>query len=281
MTSIQAIMTLVRVKHWVKNIFVFLPAFFALRVDYLLTPSLYLLFISFCLVASSVYLFNDLMDLEADRQHPQNRYRPLASGQIPPNQAKIGLFGLLLLALLSFYWIPNAWPFLLAYLILNIAYSLVLKKIPLVNVSCIALGFLLRIYAGGAVVEIPISQWMIVVVFLLTLSIALAKKRSNILLLGIDSSPMLDLYNSSMLIGFSATFAAYVFYCLDEATIARMQSPSLYLTALFVFFGILRYLQLIFVQQKMEDPTTLFWTDRPMQIILFFWITTFAYLIYG
>ena len=277
----QAFWTLIRVKHWVKNLFVFLPAFFALRAELLWSPPLWKLFLSFCLASSTVYVFNDLLDIEKDRAHPLKRLRPIASGQIDSSLAKRILGFLLMLSLLSCLWLQS-WQYLLAYLALNLAYSLFLKNLPVIDVGCISLGFLLRILAGGEEVAIPISTWMILIVFLLTISIAWAKRRTDSLLIATsEQKGPVQFYGIAASIGLGLTFVAYVLYSIDPGTIARMGSDRIYYTAFFVFLGILRYLQLIFVENRTEDPTTILWQDRFLQIVLLGWMVSFAILIYG
>ncbi len=273
---------LIRGRHWVKNTFVFTPAFFAAQWSAWTDPGLWLLFLAFCTAASSVYIFNDWMDREADRLHPLKKHRPLASGAVTLPQAQLTLGLLLGATLILSFFLPHSWYYLVAYLLLNLGYSTFLKKWPIIDVSCIALGFLLRIIAGGAEVDVPISTWMVIVVFLLTVSIAWAKRRNDTLLLGPNvAQELLPFYTIATSIGLGLTLMAYLLYCIDPTTVARLQSDRIYYTAFFVFLGLLRYLQLIFTQQQSGDPTTLLWEDRFLQITLLAWMLSFAILIYG
>ncbi len=274
--------TLIRGRHWIKNAFVLSPAFFSARWSAVTDLGLWLLVLAFCSAASSVYIFNDWMDREADRQHPRKRYRPLASGAVAPRRAALVLGFLLFLTAVLAYQLPRSAPYLGAYLLLNLAYSLQLKHWPLFDVSCIALGFLLRILAGGAEVDIPISNWMITVVFLLSVSLAWAKRRNDALLRSSTESPAgVWRYTVATGIGFGLTLLAYLLYCIDPATVARLGSDRIYYTAFFVFLGLVRYLQLIFVDAHSGDPTVILWKDRFLQLVLLAWMLAFASLIYG
>jgi len=170
---------LTRIHHWVKNIAIFLPVFFAgeaLKIIYdFRIYELLEVFISFCITSSIIYVINDTIDAKKDMLHPTKCKRPIASGFFSKTEALL-IIGLLIIidAFLLLNLGNSVW-FVLAYFILNIAYSFKLKNIAIVDVTCISLGFLLRIFAGGLAGGVVVSHWMIIIIFLLSISIAFAK----------------------------------------------------------------------------------------------------------
>ena len=284
-------LALFRVQQYVKNLFVFFPLFFAgeiLEVD-LIQPTL-LAFISFCLIASAVYIFNDSRDISQDREHPVKKLRPLASGEIAINKAlqvacALVIAGMLLATQIS--W--DVAQLLMAYLIINLAYSLYLKHIPIVDVSVVALGFWLRLLVGSVVSGVSLSLWIQLMTFLLALFIALAKRRDDVLLTekdGLCTRKVVDGYNlefvglSMMLMG-SVTIVCYIMYCLSPEVQTRVGSQNLVITVVFVVIGILRYMQLTFVESKSGAPVKILFTDRFLQSVILCWISCFIYFIYG
>ena len=181
---IPAIVRLIRVKQWVKNLFLFVPIFFAgklFQVESLL--SLAMGFIAFSFVASAVYVLNDANDIESDRIHPEKCKRPLASGEIGLSLA-FGILFILLISGLSLAWMLSLEFFfvLSAYVVINIAYSFGLKHVALLDLFIIALGFLLRVIGGGILAAVPISEWLVIMVFLLAMFLALAKRRDDVVI---------------------------------------------------------------------------------------------------
>lgn len=278
---------LLRLRHWVKNGFVFIPALFAraLSVDNITT--LLLLVLTFCLAASMVYVFNDLLDAPRDRKHKTKKHRPLASGFFSKRQAIMVILSLLI----AVGWLSSlqiaAVPYLVAYLLLNVAYSLFLKYVAIVDVSIIALGFVLRILAGGAVIGVFVSQWLVTIVFLLASSLAFAKRRHDLALnqennqyearVSVYTLPFLDLALTIML---SITLLAYIIYSLSPEVMQRLNSEYIYVTSFFVFLGILRYLLLVLNPQTAGSPVQLIWRDRVLQLIILAWGLVFYWLIY-
>ena len=284
-------LALFRVQQYVKNLFVFFPLFFAgqiLEVD-LIQPTI-LAFISFCFIASAVYIFNDSRDISQDREHPFKKLRPLASGEIPIKKALqvacvLVIVGMFLATQIS--W--NVVQLLIAYLIINLAYSLYLKHIPIVDVSVVALGFWLRLLVGSVVSGVSLSLWIQLMTFLLALFIALAKRRDDVLLTendGLCTRKVVDGYNlefvglSMMLMG-SVTIVCYIMYCLSPEVQIRVGSQNLVITVVFVVIGILRYMQLTFVEFKSGAPVKILFTDRFLQSVILCWISCFIYFIYG
>lgn len=175
---------LLRVKHWVKNLFLFIPVFFAGDIFvYKNYPSLLLGFIAFCLVASAVYILNDFKDIEVDRKHPSKKERPLASGAVALKEGFILFILLLILSCgVAFYINTYFLIIVLTYFGLNIAYSLGLKHISILDILILAFGFVLRVIGGGLIVGVSVSEWLIIMVFLLAVFLGLAKRRDDILM---------------------------------------------------------------------------------------------------
>lgn len=286
---LRAIVALARVEHWVKNLFLFIPAFFAGR---LFEPAVLMRaglgFLAFCLIASAVYALNDFVDAPQDRHHPDKSRRPIAAGDLSPLQALFwmtiwGAAGLLLAALFSrtLLWIG------ISYFAINAAYTIALKHYALIDISLIALGFLLRVFAGGAATDTPISQWLMVLTFLLALILGLAKRRGEYLVetRGQTFRKSLEGYNlpfldMSMVVCSTVAIVAYLMYCFSPEVTDRMGSDRIYYTAFFVIMGILRYLQLTLVYNKTESPTRALLRDTFLQIILLAWVGSFVWLLY-
>ena len=288
--KLSTIIKLMRPQQYIKNLFIFLPLFFALKIsDTELLTNAFIAFIAFSLTASAVYVLNDYHDIEEDRQHPTKRDRPLASGAISKVQA-LGIMAVLfvagfgLMAMLSL----QAVMILLAYVIMNIAYSLYLKHIAILDVTIIAIGFVLRLFIGSVVTNIPLSMWIVVMTFLLALFMALAKRRDDVLIYldtGKKMRKVIDGYNlqfldTAMAIMASVVIVSYTIYTTSPEVVERVHSQYLYLTALFVILGIMRYLQITFVLKDSGSPTKIVFEDRFIQLTLLGWIITFAWILY-
>lgn len=246
-------------------------------------------FVSFSVSASAIYILNDYQDIEEDRQHPKKQFRPLASGVISKKSAVIlmavlFIVGVSLMGILS----KQAFGILCAYITLNIGYSFYLKHIAILDVSIIAIGFVLRLFVGSTVTEIPLSMWIVIMTFLLALFMALAKRRDDVLLFldtGKKMRKVIDGYNlqlidGSMMIMASVVIVAYILYATSPEVLQRMQSEYLYLTALFVILGIMRYLQIAFVENNSGSPTRIVLKDKFMQITILAWMLSFVWIIY-
>jgi 4-hydroxybenzoate polyprenyltransferase len=246
-------------------------------------------FIAFSLVASAIYTLNDYRDIEDDRQHPKKKNRPLASGAISKPQALVIIVilliaGFTIMALLS----KEAAGILALYVLLNIAYSINLKHIAILDIVIIAVGFVIRLFIGSTVTGVPLSTWIVVMTFLLALFLALAKRRDDVLIYldtGKKLRQAIDGYSLqfldiSMSIMASVVIVAYISYSTSEEVIERMQNNFLYLTSLFVIMGIMRYLQIAFVMKESGSPTKIVLKDHFMQIILIGWALTFAWVLY-
>ncbi len=279
-----------RPHQYIKNLFIFLPLFFALKItDTALLTNAVIAFIAFSLTASAIYTLNDYHDIEEDRQHPKKKSRPLASGAISKSQAIIimavlGTAGFVLMATLSL----KAVGILAAYVIMNIAYSFYLKHVAILDVTIIAIGFVLRLFIGSAVTGIPLSMWIVIMTFLLALFMALAKRRDDVLIYldtGKKMRKVINGYNlqfldTAMAIMASVVIVAYTIYTTSAEVVERVHSEYLYLTALFVILGIMRYLQVAFVLKDSGSPTKIVLKDRFMQLTLLGWGLTFAWILY-
>jgi decaprenyl-phosphate phosphoribosyltransferase len=288
--KLASIIKLIRLHQYIKNLFIFLPLFFAMKItDTELLSNAFIAFIAFSLTASAIYILNDYHDIEEDRQHPKKKSRPLASGAISKYQAIIimsVLFvsGFSLMVLLSF----KAASVLAVYVAINIAYSFSLKHIPIVDVNIIAIGFVLRLFIGSVVTDIHLSKWIIIMTFLLALFMALAKRRDDVLIFldtGKRMRKVIDGYSlqfldTAMAIMASVVIVAYTLYTTSPEVEARLNSEYLYLTVFFVILGVLRYLKITFIHKNSGSPTRIMSTDRFMQLSLLGWAITFTWILY-
>jgi 4-hydroxybenzoate polyprenyltransferase len=291
MTS-RDVLVLLRPEHWVKNLFLFIPAFFAAR---LADPSVLLRaitgFVAFSLTASAVYILNDLADAEHDRRHPKKSKRPVASGVIGLPLALTFMVILLGISTSMAAWLgPRVLMFTVLYFLSNVAYSFLLKHIAIVDISLIGVGFLLRVFAGGAATGVAVSQWLTVLTFLLALILALAKRRGEYLIEaqqgGTTFRKSLEGYNlqfldMSIVVCSTVAIVAYLMYCFSPEVTERIGSHQIYYTAFFAVVGILRYLQLTWVYEKTESPTRALLTDTFLQLVLLGWVGCFVGLLYG
>jgi len=285
-----ALLKLMRPYQYIKNLFIFLPLFFALKItETSLLINAVVAFIAFSLTASAIYTLNDYHDIEEDRQHPKKKSRPLASGDISKSQAIVimavlGITGFGLMASLSL----KAVGILAAYVAMNVAYSFYLKHVAILDVTIIAIGFVLRLFIGSAVTGIPLSMWIVIMTFLLALFMALAKRRDDVLIYldtGKKMRKVIDGYNlqfldTAMAIMASVVIVAYTIYTTSAEVGERIHSEYLYITALFVILGIMRYLQVAFVLKDSGSPTKIVLKDRFIQVTLLGWGLTFVWILY-
>lgn len=274
---------LLRPHQYIKNLFVFAPLLFSFAFIVENVIATLVAFALFSLVASSIYILNDLMDIEEDREHPKKKDRPLASGKVSISSAKILFVFLAGLAfILAFLYSKELFIVILIYFLLNIAYSLKLKHITIVDIFIIATGFVLRLYAGAAVIETTLSMWIIIMTFLLALFLAIAKRRDDVLLAsqGKETRKNIDGYNlefvNAVMVFMSGVIVvAYILYTVSESVIERLHTEYLYLSAFFVILGIMRYMQITFVEQNSASPTKIVLKDSFLQLTIFFWLISF------
>jgi decaprenyl-phosphate phosphoribosyltransferase len=283
---------LLRPKDWAKNLFLFLPVFFGGKIfDIPRIEHLIQAFFAFCFVASTVYIVNDYRDIEDDKKHPKKRLRPLASGQVNPGAA-LAIAGLLIIAGFTLAWFADPKfrfiSILGFYFLMNMGYSLGLKNIPILDILIVAIGFSLRVKGGGYVAAIDVSPWLNLMVLLLALFMAIAKRRDDILLkleTGTDMRKAVKGYNVDFLNTMLAMFSAiiimtYIMYCVSPVTTYHLGTYHLYYTSIFVIAGLMRYLQITLVQNKAGSPTEILYKDRFIQVTLLLWVAGFAFLIY-
>jgi decaprenyl-phosphate phosphoribosyltransferase len=290
MQKLKFYLHLIRPHQYLKNGFIWLPVLFGNRIlDVPTIGRTLLAFFAFCMAASTIYIINDFLDREEDRCHPIKRNRPLASGAVSSREALcmalICLFASMGLALIT---LPGACIYLLlGYLLLNIAYSQSLKHIPIVDIVCIAMGFVLRVFMGGAAANIPISPWIVIMAFLLALFLALAKRRDDLLLLSQSNSVRraIDGYNLefiSLAMGIMASviIVAYLLYSVSPEVEAKHGTHQLYISGVWVLLGILRYLQITFVEEKSGSPTLVLIKDYLLQTVIVLWLVNIFILLY-
>lgn len=291
---IKSIILLLRPHQWLKNLFIFLPLFFD---KHLLDTAYWLpciiVFFSYSLAASAIYCFNDIWDIKADQLHPLKCKRPIASGKI----SKLSGYVIALVCLIISYTLIFASIeierkyiiFIISfYFIMNVAYCIKLKHIALIDVFIIAIGFVLRILIGGVASGIRLSQWIILMTFLLALFLAFAKRRDDVVIYedtGVRARKNVNRYNLQFMnqaisIVASITMVCYIMYTVSDEVVTRMQTSYLYVTSIFVLAGILRYLQLTIVDVKSGSPTKILIHDRFIQLCILGWIIAFFLILY-
>ena len=285
---------LLRPLQWIKNGFVFAPIFFSnhlLEWEFFLPT--FIVFLSFCMISSSIYCFNDLQDVEADRLHPKKRHRPIASGNISMKSGYvmmvlclIGAFALL--PLVRSVYTPYLYIVVAGYWLMNIAYCLRLKQIAILDVSIIAIGFVMRVLVGGLATDIWISYWLVLMTFLVTLFLAFTKRNDDYRLFEqTGQKPRVSItgYNKTFIneataIIASVTMVCYIMYTMSPEVIERMGTRYVYLTSGWVLAGLLRYLQNMIVYGLSGSPTKSLVKDHFIQICIIGWIASFFAIIY-
>ncbi len=284
---------IIRPQQWVKNLFVFIPMFFGgSLLDTADIIASIVTFIAFSLTASSVYCFNDIIDADADRRHPVKCHRPIASGAVSRTQGYVLMAATLAVGMAATQLLPQCRMEVAAvigcYYVINLAYCTWLKHHAIIDVCTIAFGFVLRIIAGGVATEIVLSQWIVLMTFLLTLFLSLAKRRDDVLRMeATGEAPRkntvrynLTFINQAITIAAAVTIVCYIMYTVSPDVVSTYRTDHLYLTSIFVIIGLLRYLQIAMVDQKSGDPTKVVLRDHITQLIIVFWGLSFLILIY-
>jgi 4-hydroxybenzoate polyprenyltransferase len=288
--TVLSLIVSVRPEQWTKNLLIFAGLLFARR---LFNPGAAaeagFAFVIFCALSGAVYVINDVLDRESDRQHPTKARRPIASGALPV-PAAAGTAAVLVVAGLGAAFELNVRFGIVAaaYLGLLALYSALLKHIVIIDVLTIAMGFVLRAIAGAVAIEVEISHWLLVCTFLLALFIALAKRRHELVLLtntATSHRPILSEYTPYLLdqmiaVVTASTLIAYVFYTISPDTQQKFGTPWLGLTIPFPLYGILRYLYLVHQREGGGSPSDLLLTDRPMLVCVVLWVLAVALIIY-
>lgn len=273
--AVRATLQLIRPGQWVKNGFVLAPLLFsgqfrqALAVTHALEATLV-----FTLASCMVYILNDLQDIAADRRHPVKRLtRPLASGALSVTFAKLLLASFAVAVIAAAALRPTLAGALGLYVALNIGYSLRLKHVPVVDLFCIAAGFVLRIYVGALAIAVPLSSWMLTTTLALALYLAAIKRREELTRSGLDGRIVLGAYSPELLDRYAliAAASAIIFYSLFVMTVR----PELELTISFVLFGLFRYWYIV-EKSGGESPTDALWRDLPLALTVVAWVALCA-----
>lgn len=286
--AIAHLIALLRPHQWIKNAFVAAPLFFSPSAVSLHAAGVVAAgVVSFCFLSSAIYIINDYMDREADRLHPKKRDRPLAARTVSTSQAA-GLLAVNLLAGLTIaaFLEPIFLSFSASYVAINLAYSLGLKRVTIIDVLIISALFVLRIYAGAVLIAVVPSPWMIVSVGLLALFLAFAKRRDD-LEIGLDDSHRASLrgYNKEYLdtatnVVLGALLISYLMYTTGDYARQKFGTDWLFITSPFVIAGVLRYLQITLVEKRSGSPTRLVMRDRFLTATILGWLVTFGLLMY-
>lgn len=282
---------LIRVKHWLKNILIFLPIFFSINIlnlNYLKISSL--AFIIFCLSSSIVYIINDIKDIEKDKNHPIKKYRPLASGKVTKNKAFIILIVLIIMNLLLMTYlyinINSVLVYLIPiiYIVINILYSFILKDIPIIDVGVIVLGFVLRVMYGGITTNIEVSKYLYLMIIFGAFFLAFGKRRNEILKNGSKSRKSLNIYNKefldkNMYVMLGLAIVSYTLWCVDKDTITRVGNDYLFWTIPLVMI-ILQLYSLNIEGNSHGDPIEVFLSDKKLIVMSIIYTIVMTILIY-
>ena len=286
---LTALLKTMRPRQWSKNVFIFAALVFDKQ---LLDPVAFLRtlagFVLFCFISSSVYIFNDLADVEADRQHPEKKNRPIASGKLSVGAAWVAGITLVLFTLGAAYFLARGFEaVLIIYFLLNIAYSKWLKHIPIIDVLVLAACFVLRVHAGVTLIQVErFSPWLYVVMTLLSLFLGFGKRRAELALLAHGAGshrkvlegytlPLLDQY---IMIVSSTTIVAYSLYTFSAPNVPK--NDSMMLTIPFVIYTLFRYLYLIEVKHAGGEPEEILLSDRPFQVAMILWAAAVLAIFY-
>ncbi len=245
--------------------------------------------IIFCLLSSAVYAFNDLLDRDKDKQHPLKKSRPIASGRVSTAQASVMVVLLMSVSLAGSWWLGRDFMFAAgAYLVLNGLYTLWFKHLVILDVMSIALGFVIRAFAGAAAIGVPASKWLLVTTLFLALFLAFGKRRHELLLLEDNATShrkSLDRYSPYLLdqcigVTTAAVVVMYMLYTFSTEVSQKLGTDDLYLTIPFVVYGIFRYLYLIHKEERGGSPTQVLISDRPILLTVLLWILTVVVILY-
>ena len=285
-----AFLRALRPHQWTKNLLVFAALLFSkhlFEAEPFLRASL--AFLAFCGLAGAVYLWNDVADIERDRLHPRKKLRPLAAGELSIRAATLGAISLVVLALSLSFWLDARLGLCAAsYLGLNLAYSFGLKHVVILDVLAISLGFVLRALAGGYAIDVPVTEWLLVLALLLALFLALAKRRHEITSLSesatghrailAEYSPYLIDQMTSVVT--ASVVTAYAFYTLSPETVHKFGTAKLSWTLPLVLYGIFRYLYLVHQKDRGDSPTDMLLTDRPLLATVALWVALVIAIVY-
>lgn len=289
MSNIKTYLKLLRVDNYLKNLFIFAPLFFDFQFNSAIVLDCFIAFFLFCLLASGVYIFNDIIDLELDRNHPVKQLRPLASNKISIKKGVVVGIVLIIVSLVGTQFLnDNVFLVFLSYLGVNVLYNLFLKKIPVIDVLAISCCFIIRIFTGSYATDIEASNWILIMTFLLSMFLGFSKRRADIILaknngnkLNANTKIFTTVIINRILYVFAALICAtYIAYSISKEVVIRMGSPYVFLTSIFVVIGVFRYMRLIKSSKKYKDPTATVIDDWKLQSIIFIWIISFIIIKY-
>ncbi len=288
-SKISDYLRLIRIKQWIKNLFLFAPIIFSHHLFDVYYLNLVLKgFIAFCFISSVVYIINDIADIEQDRSHPVKRNRPLASGRISKTKALLISFIFFAGMFIISYQLNVKFKFaIFTYFLINLLYTFKLKQIVLLDIFIIAFGFMIRIVAGGWVMDVHISSWLILTTLFLSLFLAVTKRRSELAVFENNSATRKVLSDYSLTfadqmstISAAGTVISYAIYTVSDRTKEIFHTENLIFTTPFVVYGIFRYLYLVHKKNLGENPTQVITTDLPMIINIFLWLIFSIFIIY-
>lgn len=279
-----------RPAQWAKNFFVLAPAVFSgLLLDERIVVRVALALVAFCFASSTVYLINDLRDREEDRKHPLKRLRPLAAGTLAVPVAVAALLVLAGVAAAISVWLGNGFALILgAYLLLNVLYTLWLKHMVILDVMSIAMGFVLRVEAGGMAAEVGVSRWLFLCTTFLALFLAFSKRRHEITLLAgaaVGQRRVLDQYSPAFLdqminVVTASSVVSYALYAVAPETVEKYNTDALVYTIPMVLYGIFRYLYLMYQKPSERNPTEAILRDPPFLINMMVWGAAVMWIVY-
>jgi 4-hydroxybenzoate polyprenyltransferase len=275
---------LLRPRQWLKNVFIFAGLIFSRQfVNLDSVQSSVFAFVVFSILSSSGYIINDILDFQEDKAHPVKSKRPIAAGKVQRGSAALLAAILLILSLIGAYLLGNNFLYIcLVYALLMVSYSLGIKNIVILDVLCVAMGYVLRAIAGAVVISVEISSWLLLCTLLIALFLAISKRRTEIVLLGeiatkhrkILSQYSLGLLNQMIAIVTATCIVAYCLYTLAPETVGKFGTRNLIFTIPFVIYGIFRYLYITFQRVETDIPERVLLRDLPLQLCLFGWIVS-------
>ena len=279
---IKHIIVSLRPKQWIKNILIFAGLFFSKNIfnTKLLFESITAFFI-FCILSSAIYLINDIRDIDLDKYHPIKRKRPLASGELKKNIAWIVSLILLIIGIILSYNVSFLFlAITIIFIVNNIIYQILLKKIVILDAMSIAIGFVLRVYAGTTAISVQTSHWLILCTFILSMFLAFGKRRHEITVLAEDSClhrETLSKYSSYFIdqlisILLTSTLICYIMYTVSDVTVGKIGNYNLLWTVPIVLYGIFRYLFLIHRKEGGGDPSLILFEDKSLMVAVLVWI---------
>lgn len=278
-----------RISHWIKNLFVFVPLLYSRN---LFDAGLLLIsikaVIGFSLVSSVVYIFNDISDADSDRQHPEKKNRPIAKGTVKKAEALSIIIIFIIAGILITYDLN--WEYqciLVSYFIINLLYSFKLKNIPIIDILCIASGFILRIIGGAFVINVIISNWLVLTTLFISLFLAIMKRRSEMMLVSQYNKTriVLEEYSESYLnllltISSTAVIVCYALYTVSERTVTFFGTENMVYTIIFVIYGIFRFMYLVLIKQRSENIAEMIMKDLPLIVNIVLYVIFTVVIIY-